>query len=245
MTTPTWNHDAVRQRLAGALGPQRWKDGDERCHCTHCEACGVMFRTVDIPAHRLECWAEHARADLVAAVAEIERLRQVASGVLEIHEHDRRPAPAVERLREVVASFGVSVPEDRELDDDDLARIARSWEFHRAHQPCGASKAPPGWWCTRVVDHDGPCAAVDGFPTGHPPEEVAGRTAADVEMYVEHIRALMQDGVNPTTARLAARAGATDDEAQAVLDTGCESGRIAAPPSDRPWVGYRFRSQGR
>lgn len=25
---------------------------------------------------------------------------------------------------------------------------------------CGNSKAPVGWWCTRILDHEGPCAAV-------------------------------------------------------------------------------------
>lgn len=139
---------------------------------------------------------------------------------------------------------GVMGHDDEEgaLDDADLERIGRAWEFHRAHRPCGATKTPAGWWCTRLYDHDGPCAAHDGFPTGHPPDEVAGRTAADVEMYVEHIRALMQDGLNPTTERLAARAGVPIDEAREALTVGCKSGRLAAPPSDRPWVGYRFRS---
>ena len=25
-----------------------------RCHCTHCEECGLLFRTVDIAAHLLQ-----------------------------------------------------------------------------------------------------------------------------------------------------------------------------------------------
>jgi hypothetical protein len=25
---------------------------------------------------------------------------------------------------------------------------------------CAQSKAPEGWWCTRTLDHDGPCAAI-------------------------------------------------------------------------------------
>ncbi len=35
--------------------PKPWSDGDPRCHCTHCDSCWRMYRTVDIDAHRLGC----------------------------------------------------------------------------------------------------------------------------------------------------------------------------------------------
>lgn len=36
-------------------GPRPWRDGDPRCHCTHCDGCGRLFRTEDIAAHRSRC----------------------------------------------------------------------------------------------------------------------------------------------------------------------------------------------
>ena len=41
-----------------------WKSGDEPCHCTHCDLCGVLFRTIDIGAHIDEC-----QKALIAALA--------------------------------------------------------------------------------------------------------------------------------------------------------------------------------
>lgn len=34
-----------------------WKDGDARCHCTHCALCGELYRTEDIAKHEDECQA--------------------------------------------------------------------------------------------------------------------------------------------------------------------------------------------
>lgn len=34
-----------------------WKDGDARCHCTHCALCGEAYRTEDIAQHEDECQA--------------------------------------------------------------------------------------------------------------------------------------------------------------------------------------------
>jgi hypothetical protein len=31
-----------------------WKDGDARCHCTHCDCCGFLFRTEDLGQHQRE-----------------------------------------------------------------------------------------------------------------------------------------------------------------------------------------------
>lgn len=28
-----------------------WKDGDPYVHCTHCDCCGFLFRTVELPQH--------------------------------------------------------------------------------------------------------------------------------------------------------------------------------------------------
>ena len=36
-------------------GPKPWQDGDPRCHCTHCEGCGRLYRTEDIQMHRDVC----------------------------------------------------------------------------------------------------------------------------------------------------------------------------------------------
>lgn len=30
----------------------RWRDGDERTHCTHCDACGQLFRTGELSLHK-------------------------------------------------------------------------------------------------------------------------------------------------------------------------------------------------
>ena len=42
----------------------RWRDGDARCHCTHCDACGLLFRTEDLATHQRQAHlggkAEHA-----------------------------------------------------------------------------------------------------------------------------------------------------------------------------------------
>lgn len=35
--------------------PRPWRDGDERCHCTHCNGCGRLYRSADIEAHRDVC----------------------------------------------------------------------------------------------------------------------------------------------------------------------------------------------
>lgn len=34
-----------------------WRDGDGRCHCTHCDLCGDLYRTSDISKHEIECQA--------------------------------------------------------------------------------------------------------------------------------------------------------------------------------------------
>jgi hypothetical protein len=36
-------------------GPRPWRDGDPRCHCTHCDSCWRLYRTEDINAHRNVC----------------------------------------------------------------------------------------------------------------------------------------------------------------------------------------------
>lgn len=43
--------------------------------------------------------------------------------------------------------------------------MSRHSEYLAGHpyRDCGVDKAPKGWYCTRVVDHPGPCAAE---PTG-------------------------------------------------------------------------------
>ena len=46
--------------LADAVSP--WRDGDERCHCTHCSSCGSLFRTQDVYTHQKHC--ERLRAEM-------------------------------------------------------------------------------------------------------------------------------------------------------------------------------------
>ncbi len=55
---------ATRAAIAALPGKtlQPWKDGDERCHCTHCDLCGELYRTVDIGTHETECQAALMKA---------------------------------------------------------------------------------------------------------------------------------------------------------------------------------------
>lgn len=60
---------------------QPWRDGDERCHCTHCDLCGDLYPTSVHSQHVTECNAallkaltDAARiAELEAALARAER----------------------------------------------------------------------------------------------------------------------------------------------------------------------------
>ncbi len=63
----------TRQAIASLPGKtvERWKDGDKPCHCTHCDLCGVLYRTDDIGTHEAECQA--------ALLAVIVRARDVAA----------------------------------------------------------------------------------------------------------------------------------------------------------------------
>jgi len=38
-----------------------------------------------------------------------------------------------------------------------------------AHNNQGCNRPPPGWWCSREPDHDGPCAARPVPPKPKPP----------------------------------------------------------------------------
>lgn len=52
---PTTVQDIAAHLLANENGPKPWRDGDERCHCSHCSACGRLYRTADIARHREIC----------------------------------------------------------------------------------------------------------------------------------------------------------------------------------------------
>jgi hypothetical protein len=56
---------ATRQAIADLPGKtvQPWRDDDARCHCTHCDLCGELYRTLDIDVHEREC-----QAALLAAI---------------------------------------------------------------------------------------------------------------------------------------------------------------------------------
>ena len=47
----------VRAAIAALPGKtvKPWGDGDKPCHCTHCDLCGLLFRTLDIATHVNEC----------------------------------------------------------------------------------------------------------------------------------------------------------------------------------------------
>lgn len=73
--TPT-PADIAAHLLATEAGPKPWRDGDERCHCTHCDWCGRLYRTADIWRHREVCpvvAVAHAMAEALHA-AEVPRV---------------------------------------------------------------------------------------------------------------------------------------------------------------------------
>lgn len=71
-----------------------WKDGDKRCHCTHCDWCNQLFPTEHIAAHRAECPEEPGRKDdlidsLQARVRELEaRVERAESRGMATEEYD-------------------------------------------------------------------------------------------------------------------------------------------------------------
>jgi hypothetical protein len=71
-----WLHAHPAEILAlfgGDDGPRSWRDGDPRCHCTHCDDCGRLYRTVDHREHLTHCPAVKAVGLVRAALAEVER----------------------------------------------------------------------------------------------------------------------------------------------------------------------------
>lgn len=67
--------DEIEAILArAAKSPRPWTDGDERCHCTHCGACGHLFRTADIHSHRDVCLSRRAEELIPALVSRIRSL---------------------------------------------------------------------------------------------------------------------------------------------------------------------------
>ena len=50
-----------------AKGPAPWRDGDKRCHCTHCDYCGRLFRSAEIGAHRDVCVVRRLAVGLIHA----------------------------------------------------------------------------------------------------------------------------------------------------------------------------------
>ena len=41
-----------------------WRDGDPRCHCTHCQCCGWLFPSVEIEQHLKEAHLGGQREEL-------------------------------------------------------------------------------------------------------------------------------------------------------------------------------------
>ena len=40
-----------------------------------------------------------------------------------------------------------------------VLEVVGEMQAQAAAEPCGATKTPPGWYCTRALGHEGPCAA--------------------------------------------------------------------------------------
>lgn len=59
----------IVEMFGGDAGPPPWQDGDPRCHCTHCEACGRLYPTDYIRQHRDACPGVTALALIRAALA--------------------------------------------------------------------------------------------------------------------------------------------------------------------------------
>jgi hypothetical protein len=82
------------EAMIAQLKLKPWKDGDPRCHCTHCDWCKLLFRTEDIAEHRKECPEEPRRKDalieqLQACVAELEaRVERAESRGMATEEYD-------------------------------------------------------------------------------------------------------------------------------------------------------------
>lgn len=56
--------DEVRAAIAALPGKtvQPWKDGDQRCHCSHCALCGDCYPTEVLNEHEQECRAAVLKA---------------------------------------------------------------------------------------------------------------------------------------------------------------------------------------
>lgn len=61
---------------------QPWRDGDARCHCTHCDLCGDIFATEVFSRHEDEC-----QAALLKALADAKRVAELEERIDDIR-HD-------------------------------------------------------------------------------------------------------------------------------------------------------------
>lgn len=71
---------------------QPWKDGDPRCHCTHCSLCGALYRTEDIGKHIDECQAALIKAlksEMENPVTEQLREDHIARALEEVDKEHR------------------------------------------------------------------------------------------------------------------------------------------------------------
>lgn len=125
MTSPTL--DEVSAAIAALPGKTilPWRDGDERCHCSHCELCGDLFRTSEYTQHTAECRAALLKAltppaaaspaQLSDAIDQLSRAiytgqrsakKLAAQNALEVvRQHLEQPRPELEPGKQVPGSY--------------------------------------------------------------------------------------------------------------------------------------------